>query len=227
VRSRSQPSSAEAPLFPPLYAILDAAPAQPTDSLVSLTRNLADAGVQLIQLRAKHLSARQFQEIATSLIVAAPKNARIIINDRPDIASITHAAGVHVGQEDLPVEAARKLCPTPRWVGISTHNLDQLKAADRTSADYIAVGPIYPTTTKENPDPVVGLDLVRAARKLTRKPIVAIGGITINSATAVFQAGADSIAIISDMRNAPDPSQRAREYLSVAALAIAARSTQT
>jgi thiamine-phosphate pyrophosphorylase len=216
-----------AQLFPPLYAILDATPTQPTDSLVSLAQKLATAGVQLIQLRAKHVPARQFQEIATALLAAAPKNARIIINDRPDIASIAHAAGVHVGQEDLPVEAARQICPTPQWVGISTHNLEQLEAADRTSADYIAVGPIYPTTTKLNPDPVVGLDLIRAARRVTRKPIVAIGGITIVSAAEVFQAGADSVAIISDLINAPDPSQRAREYLSLAAQEIATRGTGT
>ena len=214
-------------MFPPLYAILDAGPAQSTHSLVSLAQNLVGAGVQLIQLRAKHLSARQFQEIATALIAAAPKNARIIINDRPDIASITHAAGVHVGQEDLAVESARQLCPTPRWVGISTHNLEQIHAANNTSADYIAVGPIYPTSTKQNPDPVVGLDLIRAAKKLTRKPVVAIGGISIGSAPEVFQAGADSVAIISDLINAPDPSQRAREYLSLAAQAIATRGTGT
>jgi thiamine-phosphate pyrophosphorylase len=210
-------------MFPTLYAILDATPAQSSESLIALANKLATAGVQLIQLRAKQLPSRQFQEIATALIAAAPTTVKLIINDRPDIASLTNAAGVHVGQEDLPVEAARKLCPTPRWVGISTHNLEQLKAADRTSADYIAVGPIYPTTTKQNPDPVVGLDLIRAARKLTSKPLVAIGGITINSAPAVFQAGADSVAVISDLINAPGPSQRAREYLSLAAQAIAAR----
>src|SRR5208337_3521049 len=112
--------------------------------------------------RAKHLTTRQFQEIASALLAAAPKNIRIIINDRPDIASISNAAGVHVGQEDLPVESARKLCPAPQWVGISTHTLEQFLAANETSADYIAVGPIYPTTTKQNPDPVVGLDLIRA-----------------------------------------------------------------
>jgi thiamine-phosphate pyrophosphorylase len=210
-------------LFPVLYAILDATPTQPIESLLSLAQKLTEAGVQLIQLRAKHIPAPQFQEIATTLIAAAPKNVRIIINDRPDIASITHAAGVHLGQEDLPVEAARKICPTPQWVGISTHNLEQLRAASISSTDYIAVGPIYPTTTKQNPDPVVGPDLIRAARKLTRKPLVAIGGITVNSAEEVFRAGADSVAIISDLVNAPDPSQRAREYLSVAAQAIANR----
>jgi thiamine-phosphate pyrophosphorylase len=212
-------------LFPALYAILDATPNQPTASLLSLAQRLADANVQLIQLRAKHMTACQFQEIASALIAAAPKNGRIIINDRPDIASITHAAGVHVGQEDLPVSAARQICPAPQWVGISTHNLEQLRAANDTSADYIAVGPIYPTTTKENPYPVVGLELIRAARKLTRKPLVAIGGITLNSAAEVFQAGADTVAVISDLQNAPDAAQRAREYLSVAAQAIATRSS--
>jgi len=214
-------------LFPTLYAILDATPNRTTDSDLSFANKLADAGVQLIQLRAKHIPPRQFQEIANALIAAAPKNVCIIINDRPDLASITKSAGVHVGQEDLPVEAARKICPTPQWVGISTHNLEQLRAANHTSADYIAVGPIFPTTTKENPYPVVGLDLIRAARKLTRKPLVAIGGITIKSAHEVFEAGADSVAIISDLQNAPDPAQRAREYLSIAAQVIAARNIGT
>ena len=211
-------------MFPALYAILDATPAQSIESLVSLAKKLADAGVQLVQLRAKRLPARQFQEIATALVAATPVSVKIIINDRPDIASITHATGVHVGREDLPVAAARQICPTPQWVGISTHNPEQLRAASDTSADYIAVGPIYPTITKENPDPVVGLDLIRAARKLTRKPLVAIGGITIKSAGEVFRAGADSVAVISDLLNARVPAQRAREYLAVAAQAIATRS---
>ena len=211
-------------MFPALYAILDATPNRTTDSLVSLVGTLAKSGVQLIQVRAKHLSARHFQEIASALLAGAPANIKIIINDRPDIASIANAAGVHVGQEDLPVAEARKICPAPQWVGISTHNLEQLRAANDTSADYIAVGPIYPTSTKENPNPVVGLNLIRAARKLTRKPLVAIGGITISSAPEVFRAGADSVAIISDLLNAPDPAQRAREYLTLAARVVAARS---
>jgi thiamine-phosphate pyrophosphorylase len=212
-------------MFPTLFAILDAAPGRTTESIVSFADTLATANVHLIQLRAKHIPARQFQEIATALIASAPANVKIIINDRPDLASLTKSAGVHVGQEDLPVEAARKICPTPQWVGISTHNLEQLRAAHNTSADYIAVGPIFPTTTKENPDPVVGLDLIRAARKLTRRPLVAIGGITIKSAHEVFQAGADSVAIISDLQNASHRAQRASEYLAIAAQAIAARTS--
>jgi len=215
----------EARVFPALYAILDATPAQPIDALLSLADKLTGAGVQLIQIRAKKILPRQFLEMSRALIAAAPAHSKIIINDRPDIARIAKAAGVHVGQEDLPVEASRKICPIPQWVGISTHNLEQLRAANDTSADYIAVGPIYPTTTKQNPDPVVGLDLIRAARKLSSKPLVAIGGITINSVPDVFQAGADSVAIISDLINAPDPSQRAREYLSLAAQALAARNS--
>src|ERR1700678_670173 len=140
----------------------------------------------------------------------------VIVNDRPDIAAMVGAQGVHVGQEDLPVEAARTICPSPLWVGVSTHNLDQLRAADGTSADYIAVGPIFQTATKQNPDPIVGLDFLRKARNLTRKPLVAIGGITVKSAGQVFRAGADSVAVISDLRSAPDPVQRASEYLEIA-----------
>ena len=115
------------------------------------------------------------------------------------------------------------ICRAPRWVGVSTHNLEQLRQADRTSADYIAVGPIFPTGTKENPDPVVGVDFLRAARQMTRKPLVAIGGITLESAADVFRAGADSVAVIRDLLVAPDPGTRAREYT----LAIAERHRTT
>jgi thiamine-phosphate pyrophosphorylase len=109
-------------------------------------------------------------------------------------------------------------------VGVSTHNLEQLRAADLTSADYIAVGPVFPTATKENPDPVVGIEFLRAARKTTRKPLVAIGGITVQSAGEVFRAGADSVAVISDLALAPDPVRRARDYLTIAKQAMAVRS---
>jgi thiamine-phosphate pyrophosphorylase len=149
----------------------------------------------------------------------APRGVRFILNDRPDIANIVHAGGVHVGQEDLPVENARTICPAPCWVGVSTHNLDQLREAIRTSADYIAVGPIFATSTKRNPDPVVGLELLRAARKLTDKPLVAIGGIALERAAEVYAAGADSVAVISDLLSAEDPAQRARAFIELAAAA--------
>jgi thiamine-phosphate pyrophosphorylase len=142
---------------------------------------------------------------------------RLIVNDRPDIALLADAGGVHVGQEDLGVEEARAICGRDRWVGVSTHSLEQLAAADLTSADYIAIGPIFPTATKKNPDPVVGTELLRKARQMTRKPLVAIGGITLERAAEVYRAGADSLAVIRDLICAPNPGVRAREYLDVAA----------
>ncbi len=146
----------------------------------------------------------------------SPRGMRLIVNDRADIAAIAGAGGVHVGQEDLPVEEARRICGPSSWVGVSTHNLDQLREAAGTSADYIAVGPIFPTGTKENADRVVGIEFLRAARGLTRKPIVAIGGITLERAADVFRAGADSVAVIRDLALARDPAARAREFLSIA-----------
>jgi thiamine-phosphate pyrophosphorylase len=208
--------------FPPLYAILD--PDLANSSLIPLAEILSDAGVQLMQLRDKRGSAAQVFSQARELVsVLTPRGARLIVNDRPDIAAIAASAGVHVGQDDLPVEAARRICRPPLWVGVSTHNLEQLRAADATSADYIAVGPIFPTSTKANPDPVVGIDFLRAARQLTRKPLVAIGGITIESAADVYRAGADSVAIIRDLLAVSDPASRAKEYLAVAERSRAGR----
>lgn len=213
-------------MFPALYAIVDATPDLSSESVLSFSEKLASAGVELIQLRAKNIPARQFHELSRALISRLGSSAvRLIVNDRPDIAAMAGAHGVHVGQEDLPVADARKICPLPRWVGVSTHNLEQLRAADLTSADYIAVGPIFPTVTKQNPDPVVGIEFLRAARKITRKPLVAIGGITVESAVNVFRAGADSVAVISDLASVPDPAQRAREYLAIAKQAIATRNS--
>ena len=209
-------------MFPALYAILDASPAKPIESLISLAENLVRGGTQLIQVRAKSVSSLQLYEISRAIVGRVGDSARIIVNDRPDIAAMTDAGGAHVGQEDLPVEVARKICARPLWVGVSTHNLDQLRAADATSADYIAVGPIFPTATKQNPDAVVGLDFLRSARNFTRKPLVAIGGITVKSAQEVFRAGADSVAVISDLGNAPDPAVRASEYLEIARVALGA-----
>ena len=208
--------------FPPLYAILDVAA---VDSEASIPEALAESGVGLIQLRDKQASARAIFAASKSLVARlSPKGARIMVNDRPDIAAMVGASGAHVGQDDLPVGAARTICGADRWVGVSTHSLEQLQLAVRTSADYIAVGPIFATATKENPDPVVGLDLLREARRLTRKPLVAIGGITIKSAESVYRAGAYSVAIVSDLLSAPDPAQRAREYFVIAERVLAERS---
>jgi thiamine-phosphate pyrophosphorylase len=207
-------------LFPPLYPIIDSS--LPDDLLVPFAQVLAGAGVQLIQLRLKTASAAAVYTHTKSLLASlTPLGARLIVNDRPDIAILTEAGGVHVGQDDLPVEAARKICGADRWVGVSTHNLEQLREADGTSADYIAVGPIFPTGTKINPDPVVGVAFVRAARRLTSKPLVAIGGITAENAEQVYRAGADSVAVIRDLIVANDPAARAREYFAAAARARA------
>ena len=203
-------------VFPRLYAIID--PTLLTISERDLAETLAGSGVELIQYRNKVASPRQFFEIARQLSSAlAPRGVRLIVNDRPDIALLCGAGGVHVGQEDLSVEEARAVCGSDRWVGISTHTLEQLAAADRTSADYIAFGPIFPTTTKNNPDPVVGTELLRAARGMTKKPLVAIGGITLERAAEVYRAGADSLAVIRDLICAANPGARARAYLEVAA----------
>jgi thiamine-phosphate pyrophosphorylase len=214
-------------LFPALYAILDASPEFSSESALSIPEialRLAEGGVELFQYRDKRGSARRIQENLQVLCdQLGPKRVRVIVNDRADIAAMTGAGGVHVGQEDLPVEEARKICGAPLWVGVSTHNLEQLRAADATSADYIAVGPIFPTGTKANPDPVVGLEFLRAARRITRKPLVAIGGITVESAGDVYRAGADSIAVIRDLMAASDPAQRAREYIAIAKRVVPAR----
>lgn len=219
-------------MFPALYAILDASPefAGPSKfSILEIAERLAGAGVEVFQYRDKQGSARKIQETSAALVErlsAAGSGARLIVNDRADVAAIVGAGGVHVGQEDLPVEAVRKICGGAVWVGVSTHNLEQLRAADATSTDYIAVGPIFPTGTKVNPDPVVGLEFLRAARSITRKPLVAIGGITVESASDVYRAGADSVAVIRDLMAAGDPAGRAREYLAIAKRVRAARSVE-
>jgi thiamine-phosphate pyrophosphorylase len=175
---------------------------------------LAQAGVELIQYRNKIATSRQYLETSQSLSAFLhARGARFIVNDRADIAAIAAADGVHVGQEDLGVESAREVCGPQRWVGASTHNLEQVRRAADTSADYIAVGPVFPTKTKENPEPVVGTQLIRAARAITSKPLVAIGGITVERADEVLAAGADSLAVAGDILRAADPSQRARDYL--------------
>jgi thiamine-phosphate pyrophosphorylase len=210
-------------VFPRLYAIID--PTLLTISELDLAESLAGSGVELIQYRNKTASSRQFFEISRQLSsVLGPRGVRLVVNDRPDIALLAGAGGVHVGQDDLSVEDARAICGPDRWVGVSTHTLEQLAAADRTSADYIAFGPIFPTATKKNPDPVVGTDLLRKARQMTKKPLVAIGGITLERAAEVYRAGADSLAVIRDLIRVPNPGVRAREFLDVAA-STAARGT--
>jgi thiamine-phosphate pyrophosphorylase len=177
-------------------------------------QKLADAGVRMLQYRHKSASSRELLESSSQLSgLLVPRGVTFIVNDRADVASLARASGVHVGQEDLEVEPARSVVGPGKLVGVSTHNLKQFQQATATSADYIAVGPIFSTSTKEKPNPVVGTEFIRQVRSLTHKPIVAIGGITLARATEVIQAGADSIAVISDILRAADPGARARQYV--------------
>ena len=160
---------------------------------------LADAGATFIQLREKHLSPADFyNEAKSALATARERRVTLIINDRVDIAMAIGADGVHLGQDDLPPEAARKLLGDNAIIGYSTHNVSQAIAAAALPVDYIAIGPIFETGTKANPDPVVGLDGLRAVRNaIGDRHLVAIGGITQENAATVIDAGADSVAVIS------------------------------
>ena len=205
-------------VLPRLYVILDAALI--TSSERDCALSLAEAGVRLLQYRNKSAQARQYLESSRKLAeVLLPQGVSFFVNDRPDVAFLAGATGVHVGQDDLDVEQARQIVGRDKLVGVSTHNLEQFQRAAASSADYIALGPIFSTSSKANPDPVVGLDLLRKARALTDKPVVAIGGISLERAASVIEAGADSIAVISGILGAPDPAQRARQYIETLASA--------
>lgn len=200
--------------LPPLYVILDAA-LLPNDP-VEFEKRLMEAGARLLQYRNKTAPAREVLQAAQALgVTARQEGASFLVNDRPDIARLAWADGVHVGQDDLEVAAARAIVGSDAIVGISTHNLEQFKAAAETDADYIAVGPVFATRSKAKPDPVVGLELIREARQLTSKPIVAIGGITLERAAEVIAAGADSVAVISDILAAKNPAARVKQYLEI------------
>jgi thiamine-phosphate pyrophosphorylase len=209
-------------VFPPLYAIID--PSLLKMSELSFAESMAESGVQLLQYRHKHGSTRQIFEMSnllshrvSSLAQTDARRVRFIVNDRPDIALLVGAGGVHVGQTDLGVEQSRAIVGRELWVGVSTHTLGQVEAADRTSADYVAFGPVFATATKEQADPVVGLRLLAQARSRTSKPLVAIGGITLERARDTYLAGADSLAVARDILAARDPGAQARAFLKEAA----------
>lgn len=189
--------------LPRLYPILDSGFFPEIDAMLEAAKELVAAGCTLLQYRNKSGHARVMLEQARELKKALPDSVRLIMNDRADLCLAAEFDGVHVGQDDLSPEALRSIIGPDRWLGVSTHNPDQLREADLTSADYLAIGPVFSTTSKERPDPVVGLDGVRRARALTRKPLVAIGGISRANAASVTEAGADSVAVISDLLRYP------------------------
>lgn len=198
--------------MPRLYVILDAGLVQ--GPATEIARQLMEAGVRLLQYRAKNLAAGEMLRTAIEIAkIAQQQGANFFVNDRPDVACLAAADGVHVGQDDLSVEQARAVMGKDRWVGISTHNQEQFERAVATSADYVAIGPIFATTSKANPDPVVGTDLLRRLRPLTERPIVAIGGIRLEDAAEVIEAGADSVAVISDILRAANPARQARQFI--------------
>ena len=190
-------------------------PAQSRDS-----HFFQDRGDPSIPLRAgvghptlENLQSQDSHPVAQNATTVGQPSVRLIMNDRADLCLAAEFDGVHVGQEDLSPESARRIIGPSLWLGVSTHNPEQLREADSTSADYLAIGPVFPTSSKERPDPVVGLDGVRRARALTGKPLVAIGGITRANVVSVIEAGADSVAVISDLLR--DPGKSAEEFFRI------------
>jgi thiamine-phosphate pyrophosphorylase len=206
-------------ILPPLYPIIDfscfAAKPDPISAIVRYAEKLIAAGATLIQLRDKSQPEhpRRFLSCARELRrvtwgIGTKPRATLIINDRVDICLAADADGVHLGQDDLSPESARRIFDQvqdgkTRVIGFSTHNLSQLREADTLPVDYIAFGPVFATGSKANPDPVVGLDGVSQARQATQKPLVAIGGITRQNCSQVKAAGADAVALISDLLESP------------------------
>jgi thiamine-phosphate pyrophosphorylase len=196
-----------------LYAILDASCFSVPRLLFDAADELSAAGVNVLQYRSKSGDARTMLAQGRELKRRIGSRAKLIMNDRADLCLAAEFDGVHVGQDDLCPDSVRKIIGSDHWLGVSTHNPEQVAEADRTSANYIAIGPVFATASKANPDPVVGLAGVRRARELTRKPLVAIGGITRHNCLAVIEAGADSVAVISDLVR--DPRKSAEEFLRI------------
>jgi thiamine-phosphate pyrophosphorylase len=195
--------------LPRLYAVADQTFGDP----VVLAKELFSGGAQLVQIRNKTATSQKLLAEVEEAIRMAGSGVRIVVNDRADVAEIAGAAGVHVGQNDLAPAKAREVLGTSRIVGCSTHNLAQALEADNEPVDYIAVGPVFATTTKMNPDPVVGLDQLREICTKVRKPVVAIGGITLDTARDVIACGAASVAVIGDLLRSGNVAVRTREWV--------------
>jgi thiamine-phosphate pyrophosphorylase len=190
-------------LLPRIYPITDTAVSGLSHT--EQVKRLIDGGATLIQLRDKHGPPKEFlRDAQAALAVARSNNVRIIINDRVDLAMVLGADGVHLGQTDLPVDAARELLGPEAIIGFSTHNVAQAELAATLPVDYVAYGPIFDTITKRDHEPVVGLNRLREVRaSLKKTPLVAIGGITEENFKAAVEAGADSVAIISTLLKEP------------------------
>jgi thiamine-phosphate pyrophosphorylase len=192
-------------VLPPLYAIVD--PLDTGRDPVALAEALLAGGARLLQLRLKDAGSRLLFETARAIAVRAhAAGALFLVNDRPDVARAVDADGCHLGQDDVPVAAARKVLGPGRLIGVSTHDLAEARAAVLAGADYLGVGPIYATSSKTGALPPRGPELVRAVRAIVTLPLVAIGGIDVDTAAAVRNAGADAVAMIGALVRAEDVS---------------------
>ncbi len=194
---------------PTLYLVTDRRFLRNLNLAELVTRAVA-GGVTMVQLREKDCSTREFYELALLLKKILPAEIALVITDRLDIALAAKADGVHLGQEDLPVEAARELLGPEAIIGLSINNLDQLKEAAKLPVDYLAISPIFPTPTKTDTAPPWGLEGLAEARKLTERPLVAIGGLNESNVSQVVAAGADGIAVVSAICAAEDPEAASR-----------------
>ena len=202
----------------PLLAIIDVdAAARAGWQAIDLARAFVDGGARCVQLRAKNLPGGAFLATATAIVHLAHRcGATVIVNDRADIARLAGADGVHLGQDDLAPLSVRPLVGPAATVGLSTHSLEQLERALDQPVDYVAIGPVFGTTTKDTGYRAVGIDLVReAARRAASRgrPLVAIGGITLERAPSVIAAGASSVAVVGDLLDSGEPEARVRAYL--------------
>ncbi len=198
----------------PLYAIADTV-GRPGVRYDLLVQSLCVGGASLVQLRAKGESSQEFLRIASEVKrICSNHGVTLIINDRLDICLATNAEGVHLGQEDLPIKVARKLLGDRKVIGVSTHNAEQARVAEEEGADYVGFGPLFPTTTKQTGYSPRGLEQLRQVRSRIKIPIVAIGGITLSRAPATLRAGANAVAMISEIATAADPESQVRIILS-------------
>jgi len=198
-----------------LYVIVD--PLDTGRDPVTIARGALAGGARLLQLRQKRVATGELYSTAARLRdLTAAVGATLVVNDRADIALAVGADGVHIGQEDLPIDATRRLVGAGRLIGFSTHSEVQAEAARGTGADYLSIGPIFATTSRAPADPVIGCERLRAVRHLVVQPLVAIGGITAATAREVLAAGADAIAVIAAIVRAPDVERATAELLELA-----------
>jgi thiamine-phosphate pyrophosphorylase len=201
--------------LPPLYPIVDLTTCPL--SIQKVMEVLAASNFNMIQLREKTASSKRlFEDTLRSVECAERFRMQVIVNDRADLAWLAEAHGVHLGQEDLPVEQARKILGMDKIIGVSSHNLHQALAAERSMADYVAIGPVFPTLTKENPNPLVSRQELGEIRKRVTKPLVAIGGITTENAGTLFELGIDSVAVIRDLFASSDFPGKVKAFARVA-----------